>query len=117
MISQQTLRPTAHHDPYRPVAGTAGDGFGVRILGPLQVVNGASTHRPRGPKVRKVLALLAVLTYLWNGAADGYWWEVLGTWARAVCWVLLVTVLLQVRAALKRRAGHSWPTRYPSQWR
>lgn len=64
-----------------------------------------------------VLALLAFLTYLWNGAADGYWWEVLGTWARAVCWVLLVTVLLQVRAALKRRAGHSWPTRYPSQWR
>ncbi|MFJ4768823.1 BTAD domain-containing putative transcriptional regulator [Streptomyces uncialis] len=79
MISQQTLRPTAHHDPYRPVAGTTGDGFGVRILGPLQVVNGASTHRPRGPKVRKVLALLAVrprdiidldtiVEELWDGA-------------------------------------------------
>lgn len=63
-----------------------------------------------------LLALVAVLTFLWNGAADSYWWEVLGGWAQIICWVLLATALLQVRSALKRRAGHALPPRYPSQW-
>jgi uncharacterized membrane protein len=64
-----------------------------------------------------VLAFVAVLTFLSNGAADGYWWELLGGWAQVICWVLLATVLLQVRSALKRRAGYPLPPRYPSQWR
>lgn len=53
--------------------------FGVRVLGPLEAVGPAAAHRPRGPKVRKVLALLAVragdivetdtlMEELWDGA-------------------------------------------------
>ncbi|MFC9670376.1 MULTISPECIES: BTAD domain-containing putative transcriptional regulator [unclassified Streptomyces] len=52
---------------------------GFRILGPLEAVGGGVTHRPRGPKVRKLLALLAVRAHdivevdtlveeLWDGA-------------------------------------------------
>ncbi|MFE4633054.1 BTAD domain-containing putative transcriptional regulator [Streptomyces sp. NPDC056773] len=55
---------TPGHQDARPgISGPAAmghDGFGIRILGPLEAVNGASAHRPRGPKVRKLLALLAV---------------------------------------------------------
>jgi hypothetical protein len=63
-----------------------------------------------------VLALVGVLTFLLYGAADGYWWSVLGGWARAVCWLLLGAVLALVRAALKRRAGASFASRFPPPW-
>ncbi|MFE2285200.1 BTAD domain-containing putative transcriptional regulator [Streptomyces sp. NPDC059443] len=62
-----------------PATGTRSGGFGIRILGPLEAFNGPSAHRPRGPKVRKLLALLAVragdivevdtlVEELWDGA-------------------------------------------------
>ncbi|NUS12791.1 MAG: AfsR/SARP family transcriptional regulator [Streptomyces sp.] len=58
----------------------AATGVGVRILGPVEVYAGGAVHRPRGPKVRKLLALLAVrardivdvgtlVEELWDGAA------------------------------------------------
>ncbi|MGW0549914.1 AfsR/SARP family transcriptional regulator [Streptomyces altiplanensis] len=52
---------------------------GFRILGPLEGFSGSAVHRPRGPKVRNLLALLAVRAHdivevdtlveeLWDGS-------------------------------------------------
>ncbi|MFG1806486.1 BTAD domain-containing putative transcriptional regulator [Streptomyces sp. NPDC049040] len=64
---------------FTPLPG-AGTGVGIRILGPVEAYGNGAAHRPRGPKVRKLLALLAVRAHdvvdvdtvveeLWDGAA------------------------------------------------
>lgn len=68
-----------HLGPDGRTAGARDGAPGVRILGPLEVAVGGAAYRPRGPQVRKVLALLAVhpreivdvatlVEELWDGA-------------------------------------------------
>lgn len=75
-----TMRDTQARFRIPGVTASEPDGsVGFRILGPLEAVGGGVTHRPRGPKVRKLLALLAVRAHdivevdtlveeLWDGA-------------------------------------------------
>lgn len=61
------------------------------------------------------LVFFAIMGYLRYGVADSIWWDYFGRWGQLICWVLLITVAVQVRRALKRRAGP--PPGHPPAWR
>jgi hypothetical protein len=60
------------------------------------------------------VGLVALLTLMGDYLYFSDWWRVVGGWALVVCWTLLVTLLVQIYRALRRRGGS--PTSYPSNW-
>ena len=61
------------------------------------------------------VGLVALLTLLGDYLYFSDWWRVVGGWALVVCWTLLVTLLVQVYRALRRRGGTPTSS-YPSNW-
>ena len=61
------------------------------------------------------VGLVALLTLMGDYLYFSDWWRVVGGWALVVCWTLLVTLLVQVYRALRRRGGTPTSS-YPSNW-
>lgn len=80
----------------------------------------SSRVRVARPQVRRAflvagitLAVLAVVGLLLPSTyTAGDWWSFLGAWSLAICWVLLVTVVVLVHRGLQRLVPPP-PPRYP----